>query len=101
MRYRVQYPIQGSRRRLDIAFTRSRVAIDVRGCFWHACPEHSTWPQANSVWWREKLLANRRRDEDTAERLKANGWDLIVVWEHEEPVAAADRVEAALRRRLS
>jgi DNA mismatch endonuclease, patch repair protein len=72
------------------------VAVFVDGCFWHGCPEHGSWPKANADWWREKILANRRRDADT-DRLFANaGWRVIRIWEHEMPGDAADRVEEAV-----
>jgi DNA mismatch endonuclease, patch repair protein len=64
---------------------------------WHSCPIHGTWPAASALWWRSKLEANVRRDRDTDDRLAAARWTVIRVWEHEDPVAAADRVEAAVR----
>lgn len=84
------------RRRHDIVFPRLRLVIEVRGCWWHACPEHATQARANSDWWRSKFEQNVARDRDTEERLDANGWHLVVVWEHEETVAAADRVESVV-----
>jgi DNA mismatch endonuclease, patch repair protein len=82
-RFRVNYPLPGRRRRtIDIAFTRAKVAVFVDGCFWHACPEHATWPRANSVWWREKLEKNRARDAETDELLREAGWRVVRVWEH-------------------
>lgn len=99
LRYRVQLSLVDSRRKHDIVFTRAKVVVEVRGCFWHGCPDHGTLPKANRDWWAEKIEANRRRDEDTDERLAAAGWTVIVVWEHDDPVAAADRVEATVRGR--
>ena len=64
---------------------------------WHACPTHATWPKASSTWWREKLEANVRRDRDTDDRLAEAGWRVIRLWEHEDPIVAADRVERAVR----
>jgi hypothetical protein len=80
-------------------FTRCRVAVFVDGCFWHACPEHGTWPKANADWWREKIERNVRRDRDTDSKLEAAGWHVARVWEHEDPVAAADRVQRLLQTR--
>ena len=78
-------------------FTRVKVAVFVDGCYWHRCPDHGTAPKHNAQWWREKLDRNVARDRDTDEFLKANGWVVIRIWEHEDPVAAADVVQAALR----
>lgn len=100
LRYRLhQQVIPTLRRRLDIVFSSARVAVDVRGCFWHACPKHRTAPKANAAWWREKLAQNVARDADTEAVLRREGWLLVVVWEHEDMVRAAQRVEAAVRRR--
>lgn len=101
LRYVVQAAVvPGTRRRVDIAFTRARVAVDVRGCYWHACPEHGTGPAANAAWWRDKLDANTARDADTQQRLESAGWRLIVVWEHDDPDAAADLVAEVYRQSL-
>ena len=97
LRFRVHYPLPKLRRRADIAFPRLRIAVFIDGCFWHGCPEHGTWPKANADWWREKIEANRRRDADTESQLDEQGWRTIRVWEHEDPLDAAERVEAAVR----
>lgn len=100
LRYRVHCrPVPSVRRTVDIVFGPARVAVEVRGCFWHACPEHATYPKANAEWWAKKLDTNRRRDAETEVRLAEAGWHLEVVWEHEEPEGAADRIERLVRRR--
>ena len=92
-------PLPGLRRTVDLAFVRERVAVEVRGCFWHMCPEHATFPKANEQWWLEKLTRNKERDSETATALRKAGWRLVVVWEHEEPDVAARRVERCVLRR--
>lgn len=79
-----------------MVFVAARVAVMVDGCFWHGCPEHATWPRANAQWWRQKIEANIARDRDTDARFREAGWNVIRVWEHEDPEVAADRVEHAL-----
>lgn len=101
LRYRVDFKAVGRRRRVDIAFTRAKVAVFVDGCFWHRCPLHGSLPKANHAWWRQKLEANERRDRDTDRELIEAHWLIIRVWEHEDPMEAADRVEAAVRARSS
>lgn len=103
LRYRVQLHVPGNRRRrIDIAFTRAKVAVFVDGCFWHGCPEHGTRPRANREWWDWKIQRNRDRDADTNRLLAEHGWAVLRVWEHERPSDAAKRVEAlvAVRRAL-
>jgi DNA mismatch endonuclease (patch repair protein) len=100
LRFRLQRcVIPNSRRRVDIAFPRQRVAIFIDGCFWHGCPEHGTWPKANADWWRQKIQRNKERDADSGRRLAAEGWHVIRIWEHENPSVAASRIAEAVRER--
>ena len=96
-RYRIDHPIPGLRRRVDVAFTARRVAVLVDGCFWHACPIHGTRPKQNREWWDAKLRANVARDRDTDRFLAEHGWIPVRVWEHEDPDEAVARIVLALR----
>lgn len=96
-RFRVGLRVPGvPRRTIDIAFSTSKVAVFVDGCFWHACPEHGTAPRANSGWWSAKLQRNVWRDRDTDAVLETAGWRVVRIWEHEQVSAAVKRVEATL-----
>jgi DNA mismatch endonuclease (patch repair protein) len=100
LRFRLQRQLEfDRRRRIDIAFPRERVAVFIDGCFWHSCPEHATWPRANADFWRAKLHRNVERDRDTDRRLTELGWQVVRVWEHEDPTSAAERIDAAVRGR--
>ncbi|MFF3447205.1 very short patch repair endonuclease [Streptomyces sp. NPDC002667] len=100
LRYRVEYPVPGmARRRIDVAFTRVKVAVLIDGCFWHGCPQHTTQPKANAEWWRTKLDRNMARDRETTEHLTAQGWTVLRFWEHEAPEDVAAQVKAAVERR--
>jgi DNA mismatch endonuclease (patch repair protein) len=100
LRYRVDMPVvPGLRRRADIVFTRARVAVFVDGCYWHGCPQHATFAKSNAEFWAAKIAANQARDADTGRRLRQAGWTVVRVWEHDTAEAAADQVQAALRRR--
>ena len=97
LRFRLhQRILVGSTRTADIVFSRARLAIFLDGCFWHGCPVHASWPKTNANWWRNKIEANRRRDRDTDERLTADGWLVLRIWEHENLEEAVVRVEVAL-----
>lgn len=101
LRFRVHLGlIPGVRRRVDLVFKSARVAVFIDGCFWHGCPRHGTWPKANAAFWRNKIEANRARDRNTDALLRAEGWRVMRVWEHEDPRLAAERIELAVRRRL-
>jgi DNA mismatch endonuclease (patch repair protein) len=84
--------------RPDIVFTRARVAVFVDGCFWHRCPEHGLAPRSNADYWQTKFAKNVARDLRNNETLAGAGWRVVRVWEHEDPMAAADRVEQLLAR---
>lgn len=99
LRFRLQVTVPGTRRAIDIAFQRARLAVDVRGCYWHVCPAHRSRPRANAAWWEAKLEGNLARDADTERRLRDAGWAVIVVWAHERPDDAANRVAHALEAR--
>ena len=104
LRYRLHLPVvPGTRRRLvDVVFTSAKVAVFVDGCFWHGCVEHGRpLPRANPWYWPAKIERNVRRDLDTSGRLDDAGWKVLRVWEHEDPLAAADRVESSVRSRRS
>jgi DNA mismatch endonuclease (patch repair protein) len=96
MRYRVDAPLSGMRRRADLLFVSARVAVFVDGCFWHGCPKHGTQPKANAAWWSAKIAANVERDRDTDRRLVADRWIVLRIWEHEKPELAAARIAAAV-----
>lgn len=99
LRYRVAWQVPGYRRRtIDIAFTKQKLAVFVDGCFWHGCPEHGTSPRVNEDWWRVKLAATAARDSHTSQILRAAGWHVIRVWEHEPPQEAVSRIAQLLDR---
>jgi DNA mismatch endonuclease (patch repair protein) len=98
LRFRVDTePVKGLRRRADIVFGPARVAVLVHGCFWHGCPEHYVAPKTNREFWAQKAIINRRRDADTLVQWKAEGWVVMVIWEHEDLVAAAIDIERTVR----
>lgn len=97
LRFRIDYSLRlpGLTCRPDIVFTRRRVAVFVDGCFWHSCPDHGTLPAANRAWWREKLSANTVRDARNDDALRASGWRVIRIWEHDDVLLAADLIAEA------
>jgi len=96
LRYRVDFPLPGMRRRGDIVFTRRKVIVFVDGCFWHHCPVHGTLPKRNRSWCAAKLGENVKRDGQTDRQLVDAGWTVIRIWEHESVEIAVERVVAAL-----
>lgn len=100
LRYRVNArPLNGSRMTVDVVFPRARVAVEVRGCFWHGCPLHHRPSQRNAEFWSTKIAGNVERDERKRAALEADGWTVVVVWEHDDIAEAVERVTAAVRDR--
>lgn len=97
LRYRIHLAaIIGTRRTVDIAFTRLRLAVFCDGCFWHGCPIHATTPKSNRDWWIAKIGANVQRDRDTDARLAADEWSVIRIWEHMPVDDAVSMITARL-----
>jgi DNA mismatch endonuclease (patch repair protein) len=101
LRYRVDYPIRldGRLLRPDIAFTRSRVAVFIDGCFWHSCPRHGQIPATNTEFWTAKLKANTERDRRQNQLLTDAGWLVVRLWEHELVGVGLTAVMAAVASR--
>jgi DNA mismatch endonuclease (patch repair protein) len=101
LRYRVSTrPLPSVRRTADLVFTRAKVAVFLDGCFWHGCPVHHTVAVTNADYWAEKLRSNRERDTETDRLLAEAGWVAVRIWEHEDPVGAAERVAQVVKDRL-
>lgn len=103
LRFRKDFPVNvgpGRPVRPDIVFTRAHVAVFVDGCFWHGCPEHQVIPRSNLDYWVPKLRRNTDRDRQVDAALTDAGWQVIRIWEHEDPNAASAEIggEVASRR---
>jgi DNA mismatch endonuclease, patch repair protein len=71
--------------RPDIVLPCYRVAVFVHGCFWHrhtGC-RYATTPASNADFWKAKFAGNVSRDAANEERLRALGWQHLVIWECE------------------
>lgn len=103
LRYRVNHQLilPDLKVRPDIVFTRKRIAVFIDGCFWHGCTEHGTKPRANQAYWRRKIEGNQARDQRIDSVLRAHGWIVLRVWEHEPPDLVAQMVESVFLSRSS
>jgi len=101
LRYRVDAaPLPGLRRRADLVFGPSRVAVFVDGCFWHGCPEHGQRStRTNTAYWADKVARNQARDRSTDDQLAQAGWLVIRAWEHDDPATVATHVGASVLSR--
>lgn len=71
--------------RPDFTFRQSKTVVFVDGCFWHGCKRcrRNLKPASNQSYWKQKISNNRRRDKRNSRRLRALGWHVIRIWEHE------------------
>ena len=67
----------------DIVLPKYRTAIFVHGCYWHRhdCPNGQRCPKSRLDFWLPKLEGNRERDIKNQALLRAQGWNVLVIWE--------------------
>lgn len=100
LRYRVAAkPIPDLRRTADMVFRPTKVAVFIDGCYWHGCPDHYVPPKTNSGYWSGKVAGNMARDNDTNQRLREAGWQVLRFWEHEPSDTCALSIVDAVRQR--
>ena len=85
----------------DIVLARFDTVVFVNGCFWHghSCPK-GRLPETNHDEWKEKIDTNMRRDQRNYRALRADGWNVLVVWECEtrDPERLVKRLLDAMPR---
>ena len=67
----------------DFIFPMLKTAVFVDGCFWHGCPMHGTKPKTRAAFWLAKITGNKVRDRKVNRLLRAKGWVVLRIWEHE------------------
>lgn len=84
LRFRKNYSTRAGdlRVRIDIVFTKRKLAVFIDGCFWHQCPQHGTVPRSNVDYWAPKLARNVARDAEVSAALESDGWTVLRFWEH-------------------
>jgi DNA mismatch endonuclease (patch repair protein) len=96
MGYRFRVHPEGLPGRPDIVLPKHRTIIFVHGCFWHGhdqCKDFAP-PKTRTEWWMAKISGNKQKDAENVTRLKALGWQVIVVWECE---LTPDRIGDSMR----
>ena len=66
----------------DIAFPGKKKALFIHGCYWHRCPScNLPTPKNNADFWTSKFNRNKERDAENLDKLSAQGWSSLVLWE--------------------
>lgn len=84
----------------DIVLRRHGKVIFVHGCFWHGhlrCGRAAR-PTSNREFWNAKLSKNIERDRKNQKILKAEGWQVLVVWQCE--IKNPEKLKSKLRKFL-
>lgn len=95
--WRRNQPVPG---KPDFVFRGKRVAVFVDGCYWHGCSRHCRMPTSNRRYWLGKIARNRKRDRKVTRELRAAGWRVLRIWEHELARKREARLVAKLRKAL-
>ena len=84
----------------DFSVRSAKLAIFVNGCFWHghANCSRAKLPDSNVSFWKRKIGVNKKRDRNTARRLRQKGWHIITIWQCR--LRRPNRVRARLEKRL-
>lgn len=67
----------------DLVFPARGKVIFVHGCFWHrheGCRATRS-PKSHEVFWQSKFQRNIERDKLVIDKLRADGWEPLVIWE--------------------
>lgn len=106
VRYRLHAPeVTG---RPDLVIRSRRLAVFVDGDLWHGNPEEvrrrgraslaELFP-TRTEWWVAKIERTMARDREVTEALRAGGWTVVRLWEHDvlrDPGGSAATVRRAL-----
>lgn len=86
----------------DLVVPSLHLVVFADGCFYHQCPKHGRIPDSNREYWEPKLRRNVARDRANRRRLRALGYSVWRVWEHDlRSKAAMARTHRHLTSRLT
>lgn len=66
----------------DLVFPQHKLAVFIDGDFWHGF-RYPCWQHKITQFWKDKIEANRSRDQRNFRRLRRSGWSVVRVWQHE------------------
>ena len=64
----------------DIALPKKKYCVFIDGDFWHGRRIKSTYHKL-TPFWKEKILANIKRDNRNKRELRKSGWKVLRIWE--------------------
>jgi DNA mismatch endonuclease, patch repair protein len=86
----------------DLVLVKYHKIIFVHGCFWHMhkCKYGKVIPKTHAEFWKNKRMGNVTRDRKIIQKLKQQGWNVMIIWECWTKDAASlnKRLEAFLQK---
>lgn len=99
-RWRIDRNVGSLPGRPDVVIPSLRIVIFANGCFYHSCAKHGHIPKSNREYWVPKLEGNFRRDRRNRRRLRALGFSVWTIWEHDLEGSIIHLTGERLLRRL-
>ena len=96
LNYQIDHPVDGTRRRADVVFLHSKVAIYVDGCYWHGCPAHGTTPKPTMSGGRQSSPPTEHGTPTPTRSSLRSGWAVLRFWEHDDPLRPEPRSQNVL-----
>ena len=99
-RWRIERNVRSLPGTPDVLIPDLQVVIFADGCFFHSCPIHGHVPRSNIDYWEPKLERTVRRDRRNRRKLRAMGYAVWRLWEHDLKPSRCDRAGMMLARRI-
>lgn len=85
-----------ARRNAEVVLKAENVVVLVRTCFLYGCPLHARETKSSKVWWRDKISSNQHRYSESYRLWSEAGWNIVEVWEHEDPTDRVRHVQEVI-----
>lgn len=82
----------------DFVFRAHKLCVFVDGCFWHGCSKCYRRPASNQNYWDSKVQRNKARDREVNRELRARGWRILRILEHQLRLTDRTNLVRLLRR---
>jgi len=86
----------------DIVLSKYNTVIFVQGCFWHGhdgC-KYFVIPKTRTEWWLKKINRNKQLDLENIQKLEADNWKVISIFECELKDGKAEKTLENLLKHL-
>ncbi len=87
----------------DVVFLKEKMVIFIDGCFWHGCTIcNKKLPETNREYWAKKISHNVELANNHDQKLIADGWTVIRIWEHDiKDKGTMQRIKSEVKQALN